>query len=220
MSERAASGRSRVEVVYAALREGIVQGAYRSGEPLRPAAIAQQLGVSVIPVREAVRLLEGEGLVVVEPNRGARVAEMSADDLEDIYLTRLALEVDALQRSFDRLADEDIERVRHALGRMIEAYDCEDIAAAMTWHREFHDGLYARCGSQRLPQLIDALWSASDRYLWVSPRLSRDDDFGPEHERILAAVESGDLDAAVQALRVHHEAALNRIRETIPSSSM
>lgn len=206
---------TRVDHVYSHLREGIIRGQFPSGAPLRAGAIASSLGVSVIPVREAIRLLEAEGLVTIEPNRGAKVRDMSAEDQEDIYLTRLALEADALRRSVPHLTRSDFAAAEHALHQMTSAYERRDIAEAIDWHRKFHTGLYARCGSKRLPQLIDSLFSASDRYLWASSEAYRGDNSGPEHEPILTAARSGNADAAVEALRLHHEASMRRIRQTV-----
>lgn len=209
---------SLVEYVYGHLRDGIVRSTYRQGEPLRPPAIAAELEVSVIPVREAVRLLEADGLVEITPNRGARVAGMSPADLTDIYDTRKVLEAEALRRSSPRLTAEDLTTAQEHLDRMVLAYRRDDIGEGMRWHRAFHDRLYARAGSPRILGLIETLWSASDRYLWLSPTLLNRPDFRDEHEAILRAVRDGDAEAARHALDVHHDLALQRIRATIPEA--
>lgn len=211
-----AGATSLVEFVYLRLRDGIVQAQYGAGVPLRPGAIAQEFGVSIIPVREAVRRLEADGLVVIEPNRGARVAEMSPEDLTDIYETRKLLEVEALRRSQPRLSDAEIAEIAEALQSMVSAYGKGDTADGMIWHRRFHYMMYAHAQSPHLQEFINSLWTASDRYMWASPLLLHKPDFHDEHQEILAALQRRDVDAAIAALEEHHDLALERIHATIP----
>ena len=114
---------SLVDRVYAELREAIVDGRREAGSPLRLHELASELGVSFIPVREAIRKLEVERLVETTQNVGARVAELTVEDLNDSYRVRASLEAQALRLAFPRLSAEDIVEAREVVDSMVQAYD-------------------------------------------------------------------------------------------------
>ncbi len=138
-----------------ALREAILRGSYAGGQPLRQDELAAQFGTSKIPVREALRQLEAEGLVTFFPNRGAVVASLSPDEAEEIGEIRSALEA----------AAHDLHRAQDVLD---EARDEPDPTRWSVLNWEFHAALYAPAGRPQLLKLIQQLHRRVDRYMRVT----------------------------------------------------
>jgi DNA-binding GntR family transcriptional regulator len=190
--------------VYERLRDEIVSGALRPGEQLVEARIAEQLGVSKTPVREALIRLQRDGLVAIEPYRGARVLEPSADDVREILELRALLECQiardlAAERPPGALAalEASIARSREALA----AGRTADLLDALT---EFSDILAGACGNSRMAKLLVDLRSVLLLIGSTSLRApGREGRSIEEHERILAAIRAGDPDAAAAATADH-----------------
>lgn len=151
---------SAADAAYAALRSGILEGAYQLGGRLGEVELAETLGVSRTPIREALRRLGAEGLVEVLPNRGARVARWTERDLQEIYELRAMLESYGAARAATRIASADIARLA-ALCEEMEAYaapgpgrDLERLAAA---NQQFHDVILAAADNTRLRGLLAAV---------------------------------------------------------------
>lgn len=192
---------SRVHLVYQQLRQAIVDGEYQPGAPLRHQELTEVYGVSLVPIREAIRKLEMERLVESIPNKGARVAPISATDVEDVYATRIALEEQALRKAFPEITPQDLEEIRALHEEMIVLVRRDD-SAFYDLHRRVHFSLYERSQSPWLIHMIEILWSHTDRHRRLAARLRPFVDFGDDHHgRILDAVEAGDVEAAVEALR-------------------
>jgi len=187
------------------LRAAILQGRLKSGQPLRQDQLAGELGVSKIPVREALVQLKAEGLVTFLPNRGAVVTELNPAEVDEIYTMRLALETAALQRAIPRLRPADLIRAEGVL----EIIDQEEDRAKwgeLNW--EFHATLYQAAGLLRLLGAIRNLHDNVGRYLVVY--LSRREHWDisqREHRAILAACREGDIEAASTHLKGHLEQA-------------
>ncbi len=206
------------EQVAAALREAILSGRMLPGTPLREVAIATELGVSRNTVREAARVLGSEGLIRHEMNRGAMVADIGRQDVDDIYTARLALElagVDALTSgrdpvAFARLAD---------LTREIEAaVERQDVAAAVESDRLFHAALVAATGSGRLQRFHARLQQEQRLALSLAERSSRELGRSTDDHRELLDALHGSGEQARAALRAHLEAGaaeLHRLRQLI-----
>ena len=198
------SERSSVERVYRHTREAILSGTYPPGMPLRLHELAAANSVSLIPVREAIRLLEAEQLVETIPNKGARVARLSLDDVKDAYQTRIVLEVEALRRAYGNLTDEDLARARRLKDEMMEHFRKGDDDAGFGLHRQLHFLLYQPSRSKWMLRFIQVLWDHSERYRRLAtPLHSNLDEVGEEHVRILDALERRDKQAALRALRQH-----------------
>lgn len=194
--------KSEVLRIYQSLREWIIDGRYPAGTPLRLQRLAEELGVSFIPVREALRLLEAERLVRTVPNQGARVAELSMEDLVDAYQTRIALEADALRRACPLLDDETLGAIEETKDEMVRAFESGDDTTGFELHRAVHFALYERSGSPWLLHLIEILWSHTERYRRMATRLHDTyEEVGDEHARILEELREGRLEEAVAALR-------------------
>src|SRR5579871_5310780 len=122
----------RAEVVHERLRDAILRGELEVGAPMSQVKLAEQLGVSRTPLREAVRMLQHEGLILTERNRRARVAPLSAADVEQLYAQRLVLEALALRLSVPRFAARDLDELRRQLDRM---HELEDERATEDWEQ-------------------------------------------------------------------------------------
>jgi len=193
--------RTAPEVVAEVLREAILRGMLRAGNQLRQDELASQLGVSRIPIREALRQLDAEGLVKFLPHRGVVVSGLSVDGIQEIYEIRIALESTALRLSLPHLTDEDLSRAQEVLGELDRV---TDITRWIELNRDFHTLLYAAARRPRLLALIDSMRANVNRYMYLYISLL---NYQPrsqeEHRRILEAVKRRDADAAVKALEHH-----------------
>lgn len=189
------------ETVADALRAEILSGRLAAGTQLRQDHIAAAQGVSHIPVREALRRLEAEGLVSHYPRRGTFVARLSAAEARDVTDMRVALEVLAVQLSVQMADDADLAAAEAILEKADRATALDDWSR-LNW--DFHRALYAPCERPRLLKTIEGLWHSVDRYLRVVWQTADYQDHSQrEHWDILAAYRRGDLDWAAELVRSH-----------------
>lgn len=201
---REAAPRTLAEQATVRLQDAILSGEIAPGSPLRLETLAKTLGMSPMPVREAVRQLEALGLVERIPHRGARVSALTVDDLRDTYAARLALEGPAVRHAAERFTPDDEKRARWLLDEHARALKTRDFRRSRTVHAQFHFLLYEASGSHWLPRLIRPLWENSERYRMASLRAdSSIERRRREHERIVAALAANDADEAEAALRTH-----------------
>jgi len=208
----AADRRTLTESVTARLRELILDGTLLPGQPLRPAHVAPRLGVSSMPIREALGILKAEGLVAFTPRIGARVAEIDEEDVEELYLVRGALEGLAARLAAEHMSPADLASLREAFVEMGAARDRGDFDAFNQWDREFHRRQYATSGRVGLVAKILDSWDAARRIYALTPRSST--TMGPaweSHRLILYAVERHDPREAEHVTRLHTEQAADRI---------
>lgn len=193
--------RSTPSVVAEVLREAILRGILSAGQQLRQEEIARQLGVSHIPVREALRQLEAEGLVRLRPYRGFEVSELSPEEVEELYEIRIPLECQALRLALPRLTDQDLEQAQAVL----DAIDAEEDPSAWSeLNTHFHAILYAPSRRQRLLNLIRTLRTNVDRYLRLYISVMQRKAYSQrEHRAILEAVRRRDEARALRALQEH-----------------
>lgn len=189
------------ELVAAVLREAITTGVLRANQPLPQDEIASRLRVSHIPVREALRQLQSEGLVTYQPNRGAAVSALTPAEIREIYDIRVMLESAALRRATPRLGTAQLQRAGEILDQAERAQD------GGTWGLldvEFHQLIYFLDDRPRLGEMIAGLLRRVDRY-WLSHglMLTHRAEFEPEHRQLLAAVAGRDADAAAALLQRH-----------------
>lgn len=192
---------SAPELVREQLREAIISGELVSGAKLSQDELAARFGTSRIPVREALRQLEAEGLVTLYPNKGAVVATLSLADVLEIMEIRIALECRALQLAIPNMIDADLDGAEELLKR----YDAEPEPAKwseMNWR--FHEALYSPCNHSRLVALIEANFGHVNRFMRVqiSKTVGRE---GPQrdHHNILNACREGDVEKSVKLLEKH-----------------
>jgi DNA-binding GntR family transcriptional regulator len=178
--------RTLAEKAFVALHDAIVTGELSPGERLPIEELAEILNMSPMPVREALRRLHAVGLVENVPHRGARITELSIDDLRDVYQARLALEPLAVEHAAERFYDPDAERGRERLAALnkLGERSTPNVWAA---HTAFHFTLYEAAGSPWLMRLIHPLWESSQRYRLAAPMTRKLSLRPDEHERILEA---------------------------------
>lgn len=195
-----------VDQVYVKTREAILSGEYPPGTPLRLQELADANSVSLIPVREALRLLESERLVQSVPNKGARVASLSTDDVRSAYEARIVLEVEALRRAYENLTEEDLQRARDLASEMVDKFQRGDDVAGFELHRELHFSLYEPSRSRWILHFISLMWDHTERYRRLATQIRHDPEgIGHEHLAVLEALERGDKDGALSALKAHLE---------------
>jgi len=216
------SHRPLADSVFESLRDAIIYGRLEAGQWLRQEALAQELGVSQMPVREALNRLVAEGLAVRVPYKGVRVVTLSINDLEDIYDTRALLEGFAMELAAGRISAEDLARMRDLLPHTVVNADPASTEPAREANREFHwiairasERKQLNCILARLWDLVDPLlvysrfWADSDkeeRYL----RGARNDL--RSHTLILEALRAGDGQRAKEFIAQHVQSALRNLR--------
>jgi DNA-binding GntR family transcriptional regulator len=203
--ERRVRDGHRVTRVHDELRNQILRGEIPPGTSMSQVQLAELLDAGRTPLREALRLLQSEGLIVTEPNRNVRVAEFTLQDVEDLYLMRMALECSATLVTVPELVPSEIAELGGLIAQM-EYFEAErDHHGWATPHREFHMKLVSRAGP-RARQTIEQLWDHAERYrrfyeLADPPTwLLRMD----EHRGLLETAKSGNGDKACERLALHY----------------
>jgi DNA-binding GntR family transcriptional regulator len=202
--EKATPERQNVELVHEQLRGAILRGEYKPGEELQQVPLAEELGVSRTPLREAFRLLQREGLLEASPNRSYRVTAFSAADLEELYVTFLPLQALAIRLTIPRLESEDIATMHGDLAQMDHYAQSHDIEAWERPHRDFHGRLVQHAG-RRVVDLLDELSDHAGRYrrVYLEGTSYGFDAAAEEHREILAACREGAEDIAAARLANH-----------------
>jgi DNA-binding GntR family transcriptional regulator len=211
-----ATGEDRLEVVsvvdraYAALRERILSGDLAHHAKLRQEDLAAELGVSRTPVREALGRLAADGLVELLPNRGARVADVSPEDMRSSYEARVVIEPAAAALAARRRDPGELAAMRAAIAAHRDAFG--DVHAAFNANRDFHLALVAASGNAFLLRFVELLWARRLGFRIYeaqreSPELIALD--AEQHEAIAEAVRRGDATQAEQLTREHIGAAMH-----------
>lgn len=195
------------------LRDAIVTGTLRPGQRVNQEQIAADIGVSVAPVREALRTLEQEGQVTYRTRRGYCVTELRIADLEEIYALRQLVETHVVRASLPRLDDDDLARVRAAAAECVDAAASDDVVRELEANRRFHFGLFAVDEHPHAVRHLGMLWDATEAYraLYYNDPRERA-QAATAHDKILVAAEAGDADALISALDEHRERALAVLR--------
>ena len=201
--------RTMAEYALEQLREAIIMGELPAGTPLRLDELARSLGMSISPIREAVRQLEALGLAKHVPHQGARVLDFDVEELRDLFQIRLALESLAVRRAAERFTDAIGEAAQGQLDRFDAAAALDDVRASMRAHTDFHFTLYDASESPWLVALIRPAWDRSERF---RPALLTSRDGPQERHRafdraLLEACAAHDPEAATAALHDHLELA-------------
>lgn len=189
------------EMVADVLREAITTGHLRASEPLPQDEIAAQLDVSHIPVREALRQLQSEGLVTYQANRGATVSALSPGEIREIYEIRAILESAAVRRAASHLTADHFDRAE----RMLDLAEADQDGAAWGSHDvDFHQLIYDLDQRPQMRDLIEGLLRRVDRYWLIQGLMLRHRaTFEREHRALLAALRERDADRAAQVLEAH-----------------
>jgi len=183
------------------LREAIAEGSLEAGTALRQDELAARFGFSRMPIRDALRQLEAEGIVSIHPTRGAFVAEMDGREIGEIYAVRELLEAEALRLALPKLTEENFGEA----AAILDQIDAEpDVGRWGVLNRAFHLALYGACGNERLLALIEAQHKAADRYVRILlSNLDYRARSQSEHRKLLAACRKGDGEQALTWLAKH-----------------
>lgn len=190
-----------------AIRGLIQSGVYLPGQSLGQAALAEQVGLSRVPVREALQLLLAQGLVRHTPNSGYTVARLSASELRQIYTMRKHLETEVLSSIDLANVTEDVLKDLHQLHqRMIDLKDAPELLGFQKLNKEFHFTQFRLSGLDAITAEIDRLWQLSEQYrmLWVSIQDNRH-VVVKEHALLLEALEQGDLTRLCELMDAHRQ---------------
>ncbi len=183
------------------IRNAILSGEISQDDPISELAISEKLGMSRSPIREALQQLEGEGLVVSYPNRGSFVAPITPYDVDEIYDLRRLLEIGALNKSFNQITEQEIDKIESSLKKGHEASDWKLLHEA---DRELHQLIINKCGNKRLKMFYNTLNLQVERVRRVSAKdIKRYELSYKEHMEILKYMRSGNLDKCRESLETH-----------------
>lgn len=204
------------EIVYESLREAIVSQILKPGERLMEIELADELGVSRTPVREAIRKLELEGFVVMIPRKGAYVADLSIKDINEVFEIRGSLEALAAGLAAQRATKEEIEEMERNLVLTAKQWEGNDLIETIEVDTQFHELIYNASKNARLVTMIKDLREQVQRFrtttLSVPGRLKFALD---EHRRIVEAIAARDEQEAKRMAREHIESAESALFEYI-----
>lgn len=204
------------ELVFESIREAIIAGQLRPGERLMEIQLADEMGVSRTPVREAIRKLELEGLVIMIPRKGAYVSGLSMKDISEVFEIRSALEGLAAELAAERITDEELESLERHLVRIAESIERGDLITVVEIDTDFHSMLYTASRNQRLSQIINNLREQIQRFRQTSLSYpGRMRNALEEHRRIVEAISTRDPELARKAAQDHIENAENSMMDAI-----
>ncbi|MBC2576695.1 GntR family transcriptional regulator [Peptostreptococcus canis] len=196
------------DVVFENIRGAIMDGTLKPGERLMEIQLAELLGVSRTPIREAIRKLELEGLVVMLPRKGAYVANISKKDLIDILEVRIGLEGMAAFYAAERISDEGVKKLEK-ISEELKEYVCKnDVKNMLIKDEEFHNCIFEFTGNSRLKSMMLSVWETVYRF-----RLKYMSDYSSavnivdEHKKIIDALKKGKADLAEKLAKEHIEKA-------------
>ena len=203
------------DVVFNTLRQAILRGELKPGERLMEIQLANKLGVSRTPIREAIRKLELEGLVLMIPRKGAEVADITEKSLRDVLEVREALEELAVRLACDKIKEEEIEELKKAAQEFKETLDCEDV----TRFAEADVNSMISLPDNRQRETDSALYNLREQmYRYRVEYLKREDAHETllaEHERIIETIEKRDKEEAMKAVSRHIDNQVAAVIDTI-----
>ena len=192
------------DVVFNTLRRAILKGELEPGERLMEIALANKLGVSRTPIREAIRKLELEGLVIMIPRKGAEVAKITEKDLRDVREVRTSLELLSIELACDRITSEELVELKQTCRAFEEALKGDDLTEMAEKDVAFHDVIFKATKNARLIQILNNLREQMYRYRM---EYLKDKNFHQrlveEHRMIVSAIEKKDKETAVSLIREH-----------------
>ncbi|MDT0168490.1 GntR family transcriptional regulator [Pseudarthrobacter sp. BRE9] len=197
---------SKGSLAYSELRQLILSGSLAPGSRISQYELADNMQMSITPLREAIRRLSSEGLIIMDTHRDSRVADMSAAEARELLEVRLSLEPSATELAAYRRTDADIEAIRIAAEKLLPVTRVwgED---AITAHRDFHRAVYSASHNTTMIKLLDDLWDKSDRYRRIGLELPSGDEPRTidlnQHHQILELIVAQDGAGAAELARVH-----------------
>lgn len=204
------------DVVFNTLRQAILRGELQPGERLLEIHLANKLGVSRTPIREAIRKLELEGLVLMIPRKGAVVAEITEKSLRDVLEVRRALEELAVKLACEKIQDEEVKELKVAAKEFEKALGTGDVTVYAEADVKFHDIIYRTTDNQRLIQLLYNLREQMYRYrVEYLKREEVHETLLTEHQHIIEMIEKRDEKRAVEAVCAHIDNQVTTVADTI-----
>ncbi len=204
------------DVVFKTLRQAILRGELKPGERLMEIQLANKLGVSRTPIREAIRKLELEGLVLMIPRKGAEVAEITEKSLRDVLEVRKVLEELSVELACDRITEKQLEELEHAAEEFEQILKSDDITEIAEADVHFHDVIYKAADNQRLMQLLNNLGEQMYRYrveYLKNPDVHR--KLLTEHEKIIRYIKNHEKESAVKIMCEHIDNQVTAVSDVI-----
>ncbi len=204
------------DVVFNTLRQAILRGELKPGERLMEIQLANKLGVSRTPIREAIRKLELEGLVLMIPRKGAEVADITEKSLKDVLEVRRALEELSVKLTCDRITKEEIKELEQAAENFRKTMKNKDITEIAEADVRFHDVIYTATKNQKLIQLLNNLHEQMYRY---RIEYLKDEEVYPkllkEHKEIIERINRGEKEEAARIVCEHIDNQVNAVMDVI-----
>lgn len=192
------------DVVFNTLRQAILTGELKPGERLMEIHLANRLGVSRTPIREAIRKLELEGLVTMIPRRGAEVAQITEKSMSDVLEVRRAMDALCVELACERITEEELAQLKEACGYFEQVVRTKDVKQIAQADVELHDIILQATGNQRLIQLVNNLSEQMYRYRFEYIKdFSQHERLVEEHRIIYESLVSRDKERACEAAKVH-----------------
>ena len=208
------------EVVFESIRGAIISGLLKPGERLMEVQMAEKLGVSRTPIREAIRKLELEGLVVMIPRKGAYVADLSLKDITDVLELRAALEGLAAELAAARITDEEIEELEMIAMDFHKAIESDDSEIMIQKDIEFHDVIFRATRNEKLIQISHNLREQVQRFrVMYIDKFRKSTTLATEHFEIAEAISNRNVDLAERLAKRHIENAENYIISIVENSN-
>lgn len=204
------------DVVFNTLREAILKGELKPGERLMELQLAAKLGVSRTPIREAIRMLEQEGLAVTIPRKGAEVARMTEKDMEDVLEIREALDELASKIACTRMTEDQLKQLETIKESFVESTRSHDVKRIAEADVSFHDVIYEATGNPKLVSMLNNLREQIYRYR--VEYLKEEKNYPTlieEHEAIVEALYARNQDEVVRAMHTHIENQASAVKEII-----
>jgi len=209
---------SREDFAYESIKEAIISGELKPNQKISLTDLSKSLGVSIIPVNNAVRRLTTEGLIRQDPHRSPYVAEFSADALKEVLKIRYHMEELALREAIPCIGETEMAELRAVKVKLDQAVNEQDMNRYGVMNREFHMQIYSYNPYSMLSDLIDDLWNKAElnRSRSVFSIVQNMAEHSQEdHEKLLDAIEQKDTEKAIELLRLHREYSKNKLLEKI-----
>jgi len=211
---------TRGEAIYEILRKRILSGTLLPGQRLKASALAAELGVSAIPVREALNRLRADAFVTIEPHKGAFVSELPKEDLIEYLEIRLRLECLAIEKAVPRLENSDLEELEGLVRGLDESLSLHDWLSYAGLNRTFHQRVYRASNSAILVSEIDRLFSLTERgSALFSMDLTYVQKSQAEHRAILAALKDRNTAKILRLMHSHRQRNVTKLKRVAPSGT-
>lgn len=207
-------GKTKNLLVYEKIRQGIIKGTLKPGQKLVMAALAKKFKTSETPIREAIRRLESDGYVTFTPHAGAMVTEINRQELSEIYLIRISLEALATRLAVPFISQEDLIWLKKKNEEMKAVIEKDRYDQLARLNKAFHLRIYKAAPFPRLYKMISNLWDAFERWPSVFTYIpERAASAIREHEQIIEALESADVDRADDLMKEQKKKSLEALQQ-------